>query len=68
MHDPDAPTSQHVVLLSIPGLRAQDLSEMSHLGRQMAAGERATLTPSFPAVTCPVQANMLTGTLPRDHG
>jgi len=68
MRDPDAPTSQHVVLLSVPGLRAQDLSEMSHLGRQMAAGERATLNPSFPAVTCPVQANMITGKLPREHG
>ena len=41
---------------------------MPHLTRLVAAGERATLAPSFPAVTWPVQANMLTGKLPREHG
>jgi predicted AlkP superfamily pyrophosphatase or phosphodiesterase len=34
----------------------------------MAGGDRATLVPSFPAVTWPVQANMLTGKLPSEHG
>jgi hypothetical protein len=58
----------HVILLSIPGLRAQDLAAMPNLSRQTAGGDRATLTPSFPAVTWPVQANMLTGKLPREHG
>jgi hypothetical protein len=41
---------------------------MPNLTRLTAAGDRATLTPSFPAVTWPVQANMLTGKLPREHG
>jgi predicted AlkP superfamily pyrophosphatase or phosphodiesterase len=31
-------------------------------------GEQATLLASFPAVTCPVQANMTTGKLPSEHG
>ena len=31
-------------------------------------GEQATLIPSFPCVTCPVQANMTTGKLPKQHG
>ncbi len=31
-------------------------------------GEQATLIPSFPCVTCPVQANMTTGKLPSQHG
>lgn len=58
----------HVILLSVPGLRAQDLAAMPNLSRLTAGGDRATLTPSFPAVTWPVQANMLTGKLPREHG
>jgi hypothetical protein len=60
--------ADHVILLSIPGLRAQDLEQMPKLMSLMQGGDRATLVPSFPAVTWPVQANMLTGKLPRHHG
>jgi predicted AlkP superfamily pyrophosphatase or phosphodiesterase len=58
----------HVVLLSVPGLREWDLAAMPNLSRLVAGGSAATLVPSFPAVTCPVQANMTTGVLPREHG
>lgn len=57
-----------VVLLSIPGLRKQDLASMPRLGALAAAGDETGLVPSFPAVTCPVQANMTTGKTPREHG
>jgi predicted AlkP superfamily pyrophosphatase or phosphodiesterase len=60
--------SDHVILLSVPGLRAQDVAAMSNLSRLMSGGDRAALVPSFPCVTWPVQANMLTGKLPADHG
>ena len=60
--------ADHVVLLSIPGLREQDLACMPHLTALTADGDKATLVPSFPCVTWPVQTNMLTGVLPRDHG
>ena len=56
----------HVVFLSIPALRQQDLANMPHVARLMSY--RATLVPSFPCVTWPVQANMLTGRLPAEHG
>ncbi|MEX0586938.1 MAG: nucleotide pyrophosphatase/phosphodiesterase family protein, partial [Pirellulales bacterium] len=59
---------EYVVLLSIPGLRAGDVAAMPNLQRLVAGGERAALVPSFPAVTCPVQVNMTTGRLPRQHG
>jgi hypothetical protein len=59
---------QHVVLLSVPGLRERDLSSMPSLGRLATGGGYASLVPSFPAVTCPVQANMTTGHRPREHG
>lgn len=60
--------SDHVVFLSVPGLRPHDVAQMPQLSRLTAAGDQASLVPSFPAVTWPVQANMLTGKLPADHG
>ncbi|PHS17673.1 MAG: alkaline phosphatase family protein [Blastopirellula sp.] len=60
--------ADHVVLLSIPGLREQDLEHMPNLSAVMQGGDCAPLVPSFPAVTWPVQTNLLTGQLPVDHG
>lgn len=60
--------SEHVVLLSIPGLRKQDIGLMPTLSRMAEQGDVVSLVPSFPCVTCPVQANMTTGTVPREHG
>jgi predicted AlkP superfamily pyrophosphatase or phosphodiesterase len=61
--------SAHAVLLSIPGLRPQDLASMPRLSA-LAEGRGGTvpLIPSFPCVTWPVQANLLTGVGPRQHG
>ncbi len=41
---------------------------MRKLRAATAGGEIAELVPSFPCVTCPVQANMTTGSLPSTHG
>ncbi len=60
--------TQPLILLSIPNLREKDVAVMPRLRELTAGGEIADLRPSFPAVTCPVQANMTTGKLPRDHG
>ncbi len=60
--------AKSVVLLSIPGLREKDVAVMPSLKRLMAGGEIAEFVPSFPCVTCPVQANMITGRLPSEHG
>ncbi|RIK77268.1 MAG: alkaline phosphatase family protein [Planctomycetota bacterium] len=59
---------EYVVLLSIPGLREKDLALMPRLGSLVEGGDRAELAPSFPAVTCSVQANMTTGLPPSEHG
>jgi len=59
---------EYVVLLSVPGLRKQDLAHMPRLRALVAAGDCGELVPSFPAVTCPVQANMTTGEPPSEHG
>ena len=55
-----------VIMLSIPGLRRQDLPAMPSLTGTL--GHSGPLTPSFPCVTWPVQTNMLTGRLPCEHG
>jgi len=57
-----------LILLSLPALREKDVSEMPRLRELTAGGEIAELTPSFPCVTCPVQAAMSTGRRPVDHG
>ncbi len=59
---------EYVVLLSIPGLRGEDVARMPRLSALTGNGDRAELAPSFPAVTCPVQANMTTGLTPSEHG
>jgi predicted AlkP superfamily pyrophosphatase or phosphodiesterase len=57
-----------VILLSIPALREEDVAVMPKLRELMAGGGIAELTPSFPCVTCSVQANMTTGRGPGEHG
>src|SRR4029078_12920294 len=47
--------ARFVVLLSIPGLRARDLSSMPNLSRLFVGGGNAILGPRVPAVPCPVQ-------------
>jgi hypothetical protein len=59
---------QYVILVSVPGLRERDLSLMPNLARLATGGGYASLLPGFPAVTCPVQANMTTGKKAREHG
>ena len=60
--------SPHVLVLSIPGLRAGDLTRMPFLAGLAAAGQCVPLAPGFPAVTCPVQATLTTGSRPAAHG
>jgi len=60
--------ADNVVLLSIPGLRASDVAQMPNLSALTAEGDKATLVPSFPAVTLCVETNIMTGMLPVDHG
>ena len=56
------------VILTIPGLRSSDVDRMPRLKQLMAHGSQLSLTTSFPAVTWPAQANLLTGKLPNEHG
>lgn len=61
---------RRVILFSMPGLRVGDITKecTPTLHGWANAGHVAELTPTFPCVTSPVQASMLTGCPPREHG
>lgn len=62
---------ERVIVLSIPGLRPGDLHDPTHtptLYQLVDGGASRNVAPTFPAVTSPVQANMLTGVGPDRHG
>jgi hypothetical protein len=54
----------HVVILNLVGLAPRHQARM----RSLAGFHWRPLRPSFPAVTCSVQATLLTGTPPSEHG
>lgn len=60
--------SKTLVFLTIPGLRQQDLPRLTSLGSLGHQTESLRIQHSFPAVTWPSQATMLTGKLPAEHG
>jgi hypothetical protein len=60
--------SKHLIFLTIPGLRQADLAHMPNLTQLFSGGESRRIQHSFPAVTWPSQASVLTGKLPNQHG
>ncbi len=60
--------SRSVVLLSIPGLRFHNLGSMSRLKSLAKSGSAARFTATLPAAATSVQATLLTGTTPTQHG
>jgi predicted AlkP superfamily pyrophosphatase or phosphodiesterase len=56
--------SKHVVILNIVGLAPHHRQHMPHL----SGFAWRPMRPSFPAVTCSVQATLLTGKPPSEHG
>ncbi len=62
--------TEHLVFLSVPGLRPVDIDRRSTptLYSWANGGTMAELSPTFPSVTSCVQASMLTGTPPSAHG
>jgi predicted AlkP superfamily pyrophosphatase or phosphodiesterase len=57
-----------VVVLDVVGLTPRLLEHMPRLRSVATEGFQAPLSTVLPAVTCSVQASMLTGELPREHG
>lgn len=60
---------KRVIVLDIPGLIPAHIgSDTPALSALAAQGIQGSLKPAFPAVTCPMQATLTTGTLPSQHG
>ena len=69
MRDVSCPVRQRVAVLNVVGLTPDLLGpHMPFLTRWMAEAGVAGLRPTLPAVTCSVQASMLTGQPPSRHG
>jgi predicted AlkP superfamily pyrophosphatase or phosphodiesterase len=63
--------ANRVCVIDMPGLSRLLLAHVpaeSALGKWLAGKRVHGLTPSFPAVTCSVQATLTTGREPKDHG
>jgi len=62
--------TEHLVFLSVPGLRPRDIDEHNTptLHSWANAGALAEFIPTFPCVTSCVQASMFMGTLLGEHG
>jgi predicted AlkP superfamily pyrophosphatase or phosphodiesterase len=61
---------KYSIVLDIVGLEHGHLDSglVPNIAKLAESGESARLEPVFPAVTCTVQASMLSGKYPRDHG
>ncbi len=57
-----------LVVINAVGLTPRALTHMPRVRQLAADGFQARLDPVLPAVTCSVQASMLTGLQPTDHG
>ena len=62
------PDMKPLLVLNVVGLTPDLLPHTPRLAALGRGGFQATLGTTLPAVTCSVQATMLTGRLPRDHG
>lgn len=62
---------KHVILLDIVGLEIKNLESgdlLPNISKIASTGECSRLEPVFPAVTCTVQASILSGKYPNEHG
>ncbi len=66
--EPRFPHDRRLLVLLVVGLRPRDLHLAPYLSSLAAEGRSGPLRTHLPAVTCAVQASMLTGRLPREHG
>jgi predicted AlkP superfamily pyrophosphatase or phosphodiesterase len=62
---------KHVILLDVVGLEIKHLesgSLLPNISKIASTGESCRMEPVFPAVTCTVQASILSGKYPNEHG
>ncbi|MDE1815062.1 MAG: alkaline phosphatase family protein [Thaumarchaeota archaeon] len=62
--------SKHIVVINVVGLEHKHLGTdlIPNISALAEKGESAKMEPVFPAVTCTVQASILSGKYPNEHG
>jgi predicted AlkP superfamily pyrophosphatase or phosphodiesterase len=62
--------AKYSIVIDIVGLEMEHLTSglLPNISRLSEQGESARLEPVFPALTCPVQASILSGKHPQEHG
>src|SRR6266487_2817787 len=62
--------TKYYIVIDIVGLEFEHLGSglIPNISRIANEGESAKMEPVFPAVTCTVQASILSGTYPNEHG
>lgn len=63
-------TSRRVIVLDVVGLEYDHIGKgiLPNIDRIAEEGQMAKMEPAFPAVTCTVQASLLSGKYPSEHG
>lgn len=61
---------KHTIVLNVVGLEYEDVisGKLPNIARIAQMGQLSRMEPVFPAVTCTVQASMLSGKYPSEHG
>ncbi len=61
---------KHSIVIDVVGLEQKHLDSglVPNISKLVESGEAAPMEPVFPAVTCTVQASILSGKYPREHG
>ncbi|HXG07343.1 MAG TPA: alkaline phosphatase family protein, partial [Nitrososphaera sp.] len=61
---------KHSIVIDVVGLEQQHLDSglTPNISKLVGSGEAAPMEPVFPALTCTVQASILSGKYPREHG
>ncbi len=70
LNEGEVDMTKHVIVIDIVGLELQDVQSglTPNIEKISDIGEYARMAPAFPAVTCTVQASLLSGEYPNRHG
>lgn len=60
--------AKYNVVIDVVGLEYDQIGNLPNIAKIAEAGQSAKMEPAFPAVTCTVQASVLSGKNPSEHG
>ena len=60
--------AKYSIVIDVVGLEYGDIGKLPNISKIAEGGQAARMEPVFPAVTCTVQASVLSGKYPSEHG